>query len=69
MPLHKYRSVAEIPPPPVREPLDPENLTIACALSTLCIELSRQRLPPGVYKNRSLAEAQERRARWERGAL
>ena len=66
MPLQKYRSAEEIPPPPPRTPLDPENLAIVCALSEMCIKLSGRKPPPGLYKNRSLEEAHERLRRWDR---
>lgn len=62
MSVRKFRSAADMPAPPPLTPLDPENLRMACELSTL--ELLRPvRRTPGVRKFRSVGEmsrAQER---------
>lgn len=68
MPPRKYRSVADMEPPPWREPLDPENLRLVCDLSELAARLRPRRFPPGLHKYRSLEEASRRRLRWETGA-
>ena len=60
MPVRKFRSVAEMSPPPL-PPLDPRNLKLACDLSTMATRLRPLRVPAGVYKHRSLEEAQRLR--------
>ena len=64
MPVRKFRSVAEMLPPPPFPPLDPRNLKLACDLSTTAARLRPLRFPPGVYKHRSLTEAQRLRRSW-----
>ena len=68
MPVHKYRSVAEMPRAGVYAPLDPENLRRACELSTLALRLSPRRFPAGVRRYRSVTESDEQRQLWERSA-
>ena len=64
MPVRKFRSVAEMSPPPPLPPLDPQNLKLACDLSTMATRLRPLRIPAGVYKHRSLEEAQRLRRSW-----
>jgi hypothetical protein len=66
MPVHKYRSVADMPGARPLRPLDPENLRVACELSELAMALHPWRLEPGVQKFRSLAEAFDHRQKWEK---
>lgn len=56
MGVTKYRSVEEMPSPPPRRPLDPENLRIAFGLMALAKRLHPRREAPGVYKFTSYAE-------------
>ncbi len=63
MGVRKYRSVEEMPGPPPRPPLDPENLRIALGLVTLASGLSPVAYAPGVRKFRSWGEAVESRER------
>lgn len=65
MPLAKYHSVEEMPPPAWREPLDPSNLRLAGELSALATRLHPRRFPPGLHKYRSVEEASRWRERWE----
>jgi len=65
MPLRKYRSVEEMPPPAWREPLDPKNLRLAGDLSALAARLRPRRFPPGLHRYRSVTEAARRRDQWE----
>lgn len=60
MPVRKYHSVDQLPPPRPRKPQDPENLRIAFQLLKLALELSRARPAPGVRKFRSLVEVDKR---------
>jgi len=64
MPVRKFRSVAEMPPPPPLPPLDPMNLKLVCDLSTAAARLQPLRFPAGLYKHRSLSEAQRLRRSW-----
>ena len=64
MPVRKFRSVAEMPPPPPLPPLDPQNLKLACDLSTMASRLRPLRFPTGVHKHRSLDEALRLRRSW-----
>ncbi len=65
MPVKRFRSVEEMTPLPDR-PLDPDNLRRAFELARLCFGLGGKRLRPGVYKHRSITEANAARERWER---
>ena len=63
MSVRKYRSAADIPAPPPLPPLDPENLRMACELSSL-EGLRPIHRTPGVRIFRSVDEmtrAQENR--------
>ena len=64
MPVRKFRSVAEMPSPPPLRPLDPRNLELECELSSMAARLRPLRFPAGVYKHRSLDEAQRLRRSW-----
>ena len=65
MPLKKHRSVEEMLSPTWGEPLDPDNLRRAGAVSAFAARLHPRRFPPGLYKYRSAEEAGEARERWE----
>jgi hypothetical protein len=65
MPVRKYRSIEEMRSPTWSEPLDPENLRRAGAVSAFAARLHPRRFPPGLYKYRSAEEAGEARERWE----
>lgn len=62
MGVRKFRSVEEMPGPPRRPPLDPENLRLALGLASLAYGLSPVWIPAGVHKFRSWDEALECRA-------
>ena len=66
MPVRKYRSVEEMPSPSPFAALDPENIRRVCDLSELAIRLRPRRLAPGIYKYRSVEEADRARENWER---
>lgn len=57
MGVRKFRSVEEMPGPPARPPLDPENLRILFGLMGLTHRLGRVRYVPGVRRFRSWDEA------------
>jgi hypothetical protein len=62
MGVRKFHSVEEMPGPPRRRPLDPENLRIAFGLAELAQGFHPVRLRPGVYKYASWDEALAARA-------
>ncbi len=68
MPVRKYRSVEDMPPPALHTPLDAANLKIVCELSATAIRLAPRSFPPGVHRYRSVTEACERREAWERSS-
>jgi len=61
MGVRKFRSVEEMPGPPRRLPLDPENLRLAFGLASVAHGLHPARQRPGVRKFRSWDEALESR--------
>lgn len=64
MPVRKFRSVEEMTPPEEPRPSSPaENLRAAIELSRTCISLSGRRPRPGVWRHRSIDEANEARRR------
>ena len=65
MPIHKYRSVTEMPGIRARTPLDPENLRIVCELSELAYALHPWSFEPGVRKFRSIEEANRHGGVWQ----
>jgi hypothetical protein len=68
MPVRKFRSIDQMPSPPPREPLDPDNLRIALELSTLALRLHPRRFPAGIHKYRSVEDAARTRDAWENEA-
>lgn len=65
MGVRKFRSVDEMKGQPPLRPLDPENLRVACGLSSL-EELSPLPRTPGVRKFRSVEKMSQERERRER---
>ena len=65
MGVRKFRSVAEMPGPAARTPLDPDNLRIVFGLMSLTHRLARVRHAPGVRRFRSWDEALAWRMRSE----
>jgi len=68
VPVRRYRDVAEMPGPG-RSASALAGLTAACAASSLSRAFGTLRQAPrGVYRFRSVAEADAHRQRWESGA-
>jgi hypothetical protein len=64
MGVRKYRSVEDMPGPPPRRRLDPENLRLALELADFARRVRPFRRPAGVRKYRSydeLLQARDRR--------
>ncbi len=68
MSVRKFRSAGDMPAPPPLTPLDPENLRMACELSSL-ERLRPVRRTPGVRKFRSVDEMSRAQDRWEAEAV
>ncbi len=66
MTVRKYRSAEEMPGVSPRPPLDPDNLRIACELTELAYALHPWHFEPGVYKFRTIEEANRHRQERER---
>lgn len=65
MPVRRYRDVADLPEPR-RSASALEGLTAACAASALSRAFGTTRTAPrGVYRFRSVEEADAHRQRWE----
>jgi hypothetical protein len=63
MPVRKFRSVAEMPQSALPR-LDSRNIKLACDLSAAATRMRPVRVPAGVYKHRSLEDAQHLRRVW-----
>ena len=66
MPVRKYRSVAEMPGAQPLPALHPDNLRVACDLTELAYGLHPWSFEPGVFKYRSVDEANTHRHEWEK---
>jgi hypothetical protein len=66
MPVRKFRDVGSMPGAQPHRPDDPLLWRHITSLWSLSSRLSPRRLPPGVYKSRSLEEANRRRQSLER---
>ncbi len=65
MPVRKFRSVEEMKGPAALPPLAPDNLRAALSLTEIAYNMRPWRFPPGLYKFRSLEEANRHRTKWE----
>lgn len=68
MPVRKFRSIEEAGPPIAQTRGAEADLRAAFELSELCQRLNPWSPPPGVHRNTSITEAQERRRQWELAA-
>lgn len=65
MPIRKFRDVSEMEDTLWYEPGDPALFAAIARVWDFARRTCPMRFPPGVYKHRSLAEADEQRERWE----
>ncbi|MCB1034761.1 MAG: hypothetical protein KDD47_13095 [Acidobacteria bacterium] len=65
MPVRKFRDVSEMEENTWREPGTPELFRAIRELWEFSDRILRPRFPPGVYKHRTLEEAEDQRQRWE----
>ena len=66
MPVYRYRDVSEMQDRSWREPGDPALFRAIRAAWDFARRTTQPRFPPGVYKHRSLAEAEAQREAWGR---
>ena len=66
MPVRKFRSVEEMDGNTWRKAGDPELFRAIRATWDLAHRTLRPRFPPGVYKHRSIEDAEKLRLEWER---
>ena len=66
MPVKKFRSVEEMEGNTWREPGDPELFRAMKATWQFAQRTLQPRFPPGVYKHRSIEDAEKQREEWER---
>jgi hypothetical protein len=65
MPVRKYRDVSEMEGNTWREPGDPQLFRAMRATWDFAARTVRPSFPPGVYKHRSIEEADATRESWE----
>jgi hypothetical protein len=65
MPVYKYRDVSEMVDRTWREQGDPALFGAIRAAWEFAQRTTQPRFPPGVYKHRSILEAEELREAWE----
>ena len=68
MPVRKFRDVSEMGDTRWHEPGDPKLFQAMAQVWGLAARMSQMRFPPGVYRHRSLEEAQRCRESWEAAA-
>ena len=64
MPIAKFRDVSEMPGPARIDPTGPHLWRKIAAWMGLSRRLAPRHWPPGVYKNRTMDEANRRRESW-----
>lgn len=65
MPVRKFRSVEEMEGGLWREPNDPALWRAIAAVWAFAERTVPRRLPPGVYRHRSIEDAERLREQWE----
>jgi hypothetical protein len=64
MPIRRFRDAADMPGPPRHDPSDPALWSRIAGWMALSKRLSPRSFPPGVFKNRTMEEANRRREDW-----
>jgi len=65
MPVRRFRSIEDMPGAAWYEPGDPHLYVAMRRLREMTRRTLEPRFPPGVHKNRSIAEMNERQDAWE----
>lgn len=65
MPIRKFRDVSEMEGNTWLEPGSPELFRAIRRMWDFAAKTAPKRFPPGVYKHRSIEEAQKLREKWE----
>ena len=65
MPVRKFRDVSEMEGATWRTPGDPELFRAIAEVWSFAARTVPRYFPPGVYKHRSIEEAEALRAKWE----
>lgn len=65
MPIRKFRDVADMPDETWREPGSPELARAIAGLWDFAARTAPRRFPPGVFRFRSIEEAEAANAAWE----
>ena len=65
MPVRKFRSVADMPPPPLREPGSEELFQVLAGHWRAGALMADLRFPPGLYRHASIEELNARTDLWE----
>ena len=66
MPLRRFHSVADMPDENWNEPGSPELLEAIRTTWARAERLAPKRFPPGVYRHRSVVDAQKLKEEWAR---
>lgn len=69
MPVRKFRSIAEMETTVALERDDPNLWPTVASLWARSARLSPRRYPPGVYKHRSIEEANRLEDAWDRARV
>jgi hypothetical protein len=64
MPLQKFRSLEEAQDALWSEPSDPKHWAAVAQVWALAASIDRRRFPPGVYKHRSIEDANRQMDEW-----
>lgn len=65
MPVRKFRDLQEMEDSLWREPGDPQLLKAIASVWHFAAQTCPKRFPPGVYKHRTIEDAERQRELWE----
>ena len=66
VPVHKYKSLEEMEVPWVEPGTDEHHRSVEAVFRLVSLFAPKRTLPPGVFKYRTVEEADIARERWER---